>query len=191
MKFKKPFSLAVIRRSCVMGKGKIQPWGTIRIQDKYVPIRTWDLWSQGFLKYAKSGHKAQTAFMGIEIIDKKGQVISEIDWKKIFYVSIWKSRVGIGGYLFHTFFLEGSPPLYSKWSRQYRAFYQALRGQRPRFLDNSGFIRVSRKFIGRKLIVIHSWLSDDEYLVFTQRGERVRFRVDYPLSYAKWELKNE
>lgn len=112
--------------------------------------------------------------------------------REIFAAHSHVKAVGQDGYLFSCW--EDEPPRSSKSSFYFpylKAFSQAKRGEKPCRLDNSPFVKVSKRFIKRKLVVVEIDSINDKYKVFTKRGEKIWHQVYYPLSYAKWKPESE
>ncbi len=194
----------LLRGSYTTRGGKIDPWGTIRILDGSVPQWTgnakteWEpfclhtglpIWSEKLVPYGNGGYHAKvTSWDTVHVLAEDDSVVEEIPYENLVPVNLSECHVHKNGYLQYNpegeIYPDGSP-----WYGEGDALDQAMRGENPRFLDNSPFTRVDEKLAGKEVIRLEC--DSAEFIVFTKEGERLESKTHHPLSFAKWAPKSE
>lgn len=185
--------------SYIRQKGKIFPWGSVRILDESVPDNTRDaysgLWvfSEKLLPYGKGLHYAtivdQKIIVRRKSTNRKVCILEESEVATAVDVDV--VIVASHGYLndLGPIGMRFSKPLQKK--RDFKELYNAECGERPTHFDNSPYVKVSTKYLGQKLVTIDLSAADTprkgEFKIFTFEGKPIPdFTVVYPLSFKKW-----
>lgn len=191
-----------LRDSYAISNGKIDPWGTIRVlvngvadpgNRPNVPFCAMNglvLWSEKLVRYGNGQYYVKVLENTVGVFDKKNLLVEEVSHDEFEAVEIMEALIHDDGYLEK--FIE-RPEV--RWKNIYGvALRQAATGEKPKFLDNSPFIKVNTddKFSGQHVVVL-SWGIRSNYnaTVFTKDGESIPSRVYYPLSFAKWEPRGD
>lgn len=193
-------STRFLKDSYAVSSGKIDPWGTIRILSNNIadPGNRSDapfclmaglvLWSEKLVQYGNGRYYVKVLKNTVGVFGDAASLVEEILHDEFLVVNIHKALIHDDGHL--EMFVERP---YARWEIIYGvALRQATAGEKPKYLDNSPFIQVDKKFSGQNVIVL-SWGTRSHYAVtvFAKTGERISSRVHYPLSFVRWEPQSE
>lgn len=186
--------------------GQIDPWGTIRLLSKKVGEPAEDgknytdfkdcidlqpglkVWCEKLVSYGKmGGYRAVVGMEVVEVVAEDGSIVEEIPHTDFTVVQIHECYVNELGYLEYCLGHEDED-CKGMWSKMMQALKEAARGERPSFLDNSPFVQVDEKLVGREVIQLaYGMLDTESAVVYTKDGERIPSKHHYPISFAKWE----
>ncbi|MBP6974555.1 MAG: hypothetical protein KBB54_01280 [Candidatus Pacebacteria bacterium] len=187
-----------LKNSYVRQKGKIFPWGAVRILDNSVPESNdayaglW-IYSEKLAPFRKGKHFAKIEDGQLMVYSKKNSRKSvTISSKEVHSASdVDVELVDLYGYLNNcgSIGMRFKKPLLDKFT--IKLLRNAEAGERPTSFDDSSYVRVSTKYLGQKLVTIDISKSMEpqkgKFMIYTFDGKLIpEFTVVHPLSFKKW-----
>lgn len=175
--------------------GRILPFGVIQTFLQGVPDCRREeagcpYWSEELLKYGNGKFQAiiSAEAPGYLLICKNGREIARIPESKIFYCNIWEVAVCTGGFILATISYGKNPENRPEARDLVQNLNLAYRGQTPKRLDNSTFVKVAAQRRGEILVQIRIGDTlNPQIKMFTPAGKSVNCETGHWLALDRWK----
>lgn len=177
-----------LSRSCVQQDGRIFPWGCIDL------LTGQRCWSKSLLPYGTDVFYAQINQTSPTVVVRSrtdDQEVTSIPFSAFCVCTAWVSVVAPNGYLLTVGLagddgkFEAEPWRISHQKELVTALSNALVGKMPSYRDNSCFVRICPRYVGKEVVTIQA--GGVHRCVLGLDGTVIKYQVHRPLALRRWQ----